>query len=532
MDMRTMRDVIFYTGVVLFIIFVNTNNFLNGPYKQQQCSRIEATSSMASTSFRIMSPIVENVTHTENQSDDIPTELAPAFDMSKRSSGELPIIADINANDPLYREGRKRYDACVQGIDFSKNDWFAQAEAQQKCVFNRYHGTIPKCVIKGWRGNNLTDHSYSKVYFNETDGLNWGYFKNACYNMKTQHIELYRKTSTPFVPKRILGFQHLWVYDEFESPLPESYQMNIGMNAWMIIPGWTRHTSHFSQNIFWVNHRNAHPDWYPPMDALFMPNFQMAREIKFNKVLSQMLMSSASPDHNITFYGKESMLGMTVDNRVCFDYLGVSGHIGHHGAGGYFYQLFESDLFRAYAYKYYNLRPQSRLIPRARLNVLFLKRNPKSKGRQLLNSYDIKNAIARRPYLYSYKEELIDSYPMETQVQMTMETDIMIAVHGAAMATIVFMLPHSAVIELRPPYFRDNWYHVLCTAAKLIPIIHNNFSIPLPAACPSPDVTLIPAKYKACWLAVHYQDFTVDFLYLRELIEYAYRQVVHYKYHL
>lgn len=75
----------------------------------------------------------------------------------------------------------------------------------------------------------------------------------------------------------------------------------------------------------------------------------------------------------------------------------MNGHLGHHGAGGYFYQLFESDIFRAYAYKYYDLQPfryfNSR---RVRLRVLFLKRNEKSKGRQLLNTKDIKAVIAKK----------------------------------------------------------------------------------------------------------------------------------------
>ena len=70
--------------------------------------------------------------------------------------------------------------------------------------------------------------------------------------------------------------------------------------------------------------------------------------------------------------------------------------------------------------------------------------------------------------MYQYREELIDALPMKEQVDITLQTDILMSVHRAAMATIVFLLPHSAVIELRPPYFRDNWYHVTSTSAKLV----------------------------------------------------------------
>ena len=45
---------------------------------------------------------------------------------------------------------------------------------------------------------------------------------------------------------------------------------------------------------------------------------------------------------------------------------------------------------------------------------------------------------------------------MIDQVQLTVQSDIIISVHGAAVATIIFLLPHSAYIELRPPNFLDN----------------------------------------------------------------------------
>lgn len=129
-------------------------------------------------------------------------------------------------------------------------------------VLNKFKEYIfPSICLLNSDGGKL----YSQVYFNQTEGIAWGYLKNVCYNMKTQFMELYKPTEDKIIRGRIEGFQHLWVYKEFVGEMKEEYQINRGLNAWMIIPGWTKHTSHFSQNVFFINHRNSHPTWYPPV---------------------------------------------------------------------------------------------------------------------------------------------------------------------------------------------------------------------------------------------------------------------------
>ena len=96
---------------------------------------------------------------------------------------------------------------------------------------------------------------------------------------------------------------------------------------------------------------------------------------------------------------------------------------------------------------------------------------------------------------------------MEMQVRQTVHTDILISVHGAAVATLVFLLPGSAYVELRPPNFRDNWYNLVCNQGGLQHIAMNNFSVPLPKSCPSIRATLNPVKFQQCWKEVHFADF-------------------------
>lgn len=98
---------------------------------------------------------------------------------------------------------------------------------------------------------------------------------------------------------------------------------------------------------------------------------------------------------------------------------------------------------------------------------------------------------------------------MKMQVLKTVQTDILISVHGAAVATLVFLLPGSSYIELRPPNFRDNWYNLVCNQGGLQHVAMNNFSVPLPSSCPSIRATLNPVKYQECWKTVHFANFYV-----------------------
>ena len=113
---------------------------------------------------------------------------------------------------------------------------------------------------------------------------------------------------------------------------------------------------------------------------------------------------------------------------------------------------------------------------------------------------------------------MIHTIPMSEQVELTMRSDIVLSVHGDAVATIMFLLPNSAYIELRPPNFRDNWYNLLSYESRLIYVPMNNFSYPLPHECPDIDATLNPPKYQACWKKVHFANFYVCVECLKDIL--------------
>ena len=54
------------------------------------------------------------------------------------------------------------------------------------------------------------------------------------------------------------GYQHLWQFKTLTTPFPNqtdsTHMIYDDDGAWIIIPGWLQHTSHFSENIIMVNH--------------------------------------------------------------------------------------------------------------------------------------------------------------------------------------------------------------------------------------------------------------------------------------
>lgn len=72
----------------------------------------------------------------------------------------------------------------------------------------------------------------------------------------------------------------------------------------------------------------------------------------------------------------------------------MSGHVGHDGMGGYYTKPFEADTFRAAAYKYYNLQPETCFQRSSRkLHILYLPRARFSDGRNVLNEKEMEEMI-------------------------------------------------------------------------------------------------------------------------------------------
>ena len=76
--------------------------------------------------------------------------------------------------------------------------------------------------------------------------------------------------NNPF-SERLHGFQHRWVFKRQKSTFPSpstEFRFFEGEDSWMIIPGWSKHTSHFAENAMIINHRASYPASLPPVCEL------------------------------------------------------------------------------------------------------------------------------------------------------------------------------------------------------------------------------------------------------------------------
>lgn len=110
---------------------------------------------------------------------------------------------------------------------------------------------------------------YSTIYNYNEDGIHWAYLSNVCMNMNSLELMIFQEKKNGGFEDRLEGYQHLWKFKKHYRPFPEETDdASIIWNeegAWMIIPGWSRHTSHFSENIMMVNHRASNPSSLPPV---------------------------------------------------------------------------------------------------------------------------------------------------------------------------------------------------------------------------------------------------------------------------
>ena len=137
------------------------------------------------------------------------------------------------------------------------------------------------------------------------------------------------------------------------------------------------------------------------MRHVFLPQFYRKNEIKWTKGFISILQEThplVGPN-SLRFYTNEDMRQMTQKTHyLCWRELTVSGQVDHDGRGGYFPMPFEADILRAATYKHVGIAVEN-LYRRnsAVLHVLYLPRDSKSNGRQLLNVDAMEDMIRSMP---------------------------------------------------------------------------------------------------------------------------------------
>lgn len=70
----------------------------------------------------------------------------------------------------------------------------------------------------------------------------------------------------------------------------------------------------------------------------------------------------------------------------------------------------------------------------------------------------------------------MDEYSYGQQVEMFYETDILMGAHGSAMTNSFFLLPHSVLIEVSPPFFYELPFANIAYVCRIHHILVPNFN--------------------------------------------------------
>ena len=68
-------------------------------------------------------------------------------------------------------------------------------------------------------------------------------------------------------------------------------------------------------------------------------------------------------------------------------------------------------------------------------------------------------------------------YDLPKQVALFSQSDVVIAAHGAALTNVMFMRPHTAVVECFPPYFYELTFETICGLEQVLYIINKGLPV-------------------------------------------------------
>lgn len=119
------------------------------------------------------------------------------------------------------------------------------------------------------------------------------------------------------------------------------------------------------------------------------------------------------------------------------------------------------DMLRAAAFHYANVRP---LRERARLHVMAIQR----KGKRKIVNFDALVEEMRTIEETELREAMLEEWTPMEQVRSFADTDVVVASHGAGLTNVLFMLPHSGIVELFPPNFGFFCYKRMCESVNVL----------------------------------------------------------------
>jgi glycoprotein 2-beta-D-xylosyltransferase len=126
------------------------------------------------------------------------------------------------------------------------------------------------------------------------------------------------------------------------------------------------------------------------------------------------------------------------------------------------------EQFRSFFLSAFNVKGQKRSLNCSSISVLLLwrhdyvahPRNPSGMiRRKIANEGQLLDGVRRSHPDFVVRGVQIDSLPLASQLQAIADTDVLIGMHGAGLAHVMFMPAHGALVELYPSYYTGYNYH-------------------------------------------------------------------------
>lgn len=182
-----------------------------------------------------------------------------------------------------------------------------------------------------------------------------------------------------------------------------------------------------------------------------LPQFKVTSELKWSKEYLH-LITSLLP--NLT-------VALAPPTITCYRHLLFLDRLNYLQNGGLLGGLRSADTVRALVYQRF------RVSPPATLSALVLHR---SGSRAWKSQYQIMQLVRRIAFRFNATVRHSDlvGYDLQKQVLLFSQSDVVIATHGAALTNVMFMRPHTAVVECFPPYFYELTFETICGLEQVL----------------------------------------------------------------
>lgn len=140
---------------------------------------------------------------------------------------------------------------------------------------------------------------------------------------------------------------------------------------------------------------------------------------------------------------------------TCYRHLLFLDRLNYLQNGGLLGGFRSADTVRALAYHQFHVSPPSSL------SALVLHRSGSRAWKSRNQILQLVRRIALQ-FNATVTHSDLGGYGLQKQVLLFSRADVVVAAHGAALTNVMFMRPHTAVVECFPPYFYELTFETIC----------------------------------------------------------------------